>query len=46
MDATLWALGRGTGVSALVLLTVALLLGVLTRQDAPQCTTVSSAGPR
>lgn len=35
MDATLWALGRGTGVSALVLLTVALLLGVLTRAGCP-----------
>ena len=35
MDATLWALGRGTGVSALVLLTVALLLGVLTRAGRP-----------
>ncbi len=46
MDAALWALGRGTGVSALVLLTVALLLGVLTRQDALHCTTVPSAGPR
>ena len=31
MDDALWALGRGTGVAALVLLTVTLLLGVLTR---------------
>jgi sulfoxide reductase heme-binding subunit YedZ len=31
MNEALWALGRGTGVVALVLLTVSLMLGVLTR---------------
>ncbi len=35
MDAALWALGRGTGVTALVLMTVAMLLGVLTRSGRP-----------
>lgn len=35
MDDALWALGRGTGVAALVLLTVSLLLGVLTRSGRP-----------
>ena len=30
MNEALWALGRGTGVSTLVLLTVATVLGILT----------------
>src|SRR5262245_15501640 len=34
-DSALWALGRGTGVSALVLLTVAVVLGVATRGARP-----------
>lgn len=31
MDEALWALGRGTGVAALLLMTVSVLLGILTR---------------
>jgi sulfoxide reductase heme-binding subunit YedZ len=35
MNEALWALGRGTGVVALVLLTVSVVLGVLTRSGRP-----------
>jgi predicted ferric reductase len=35
MDTALWALGRGTGVAALVLFTVSIVLGVLTRSGRP-----------
>lgn len=35
MDTALWVLGRGTGVAAVVLLTVAVLLGVVTRGGRP-----------
>lgn len=35
LDSALWALGRGTGVVALGLFTVALVLGVLTRSGRP-----------
>lgn len=35
MDTALWVVGRGTGVAALVLLTVAVLLGVVTRAGRP-----------
>ena len=35
MNAAYWALGRGTGVVALVLLTVALVLGIVTRSGRP-----------
>jgi sulfoxide reductase heme-binding subunit YedZ len=35
MDEALWALGRGTGVVSLVLLTVTVLLGILTRSGRP-----------
>jgi sulfoxide reductase heme-binding subunit YedZ len=35
LDSALWALGRGTGVVALVLLTIALVLGVASRSGRP-----------
>lgn len=35
MDEAFWALGRGTGVVALVLFTLAVLLGILTRSGRP-----------
>ncbi len=35
MNEALWALGRGTGVVALVLLTVTVVLGILTRSGRP-----------
>ena len=35
MSAALWALGRGTGVVALVLFTVALVLGIVARSGRP-----------
>jgi sulfoxide reductase heme-binding subunit YedZ len=35
MNSALWALGRGTGVVALVLFTIALVLGVLARSGRP-----------
>ncbi|MCU1523674.1 MAG: iron reductase [Microbacteriaceae bacterium] len=35
MDDALWALGRGTGVVALLLMTVSVLLGILTRSGRP-----------
>ncbi|UFS60132.1 ferric reductase-like transmembrane domain-containing protein [Subtercola endophyticus] len=35
MDAALWAIGRGTGVVGLVALTLAVLLGILTRSGRP-----------
>jgi predicted ferric reductase len=35
MNEALWALGRGTGVAALVMFTVALVLGILSRSGRP-----------
>ncbi|MCU1475585.1 MAG: iron reductase [Subtercola sp.] len=35
MDAALWAIGRGTGVVSLVALTLAVLLGIMTRSGRP-----------
>jgi len=35
LDQALWALGRGTGVVTLVLMTVSVLLGILTRSGRP-----------
>jgi predicted ferric reductase len=35
MDEALWALGRGTGVASLLLITVSVLLGILTRSGRP-----------
>ena len=35
IDQALWALGRGTGVTALVFMTVALFLGIATRSGRP-----------
>jgi predicted ferric reductase len=35
MSEALWALGRGTGVVALVLMTITVLLGILTRSGLP-----------
>src|ERR1700710_1392688 len=35
MDAALWAIGRGTGVIALVALTLSLVLGIVTRSGRP-----------
>jgi methionine sulfoxide reductase heme-binding subunit len=35
MDTALWVLGRGTGIVALLLLTVSVVLGILTRSGRP-----------
>lgn len=35
MDDALWALGRGTGIIGLALLTVSVVLGILTRSGRP-----------
>ncbi|MCU1527061.1 MAG: iron reductase [Frondihabitans sp.] len=35
MDTALWAIGRGTGVTALVLFTASIVLGVITRSGRP-----------
>ncbi|MEF2975820.1 ferric reductase-like transmembrane domain-containing protein [Subtercola sp. YIM 133946] len=35
MDAALWAIGRGTGVVALVAITLSVLLGIVTRSGRP-----------
>jgi len=35
MDQALWALGRGTGVTALVFMTLSIALGIATRSGRP-----------
>ena len=45
LDGALWALGRGTGVVALLMFTTTLVLGIVSRSGRPVADSVASAWP-